>query len=105
MVGHGPGPCGRYSQPVSSSPSTERSRRSSGLVSSSAFTLGVLAPRELARVWLPVLLSGVAAQLASSIDQTPRGSYQLSAVSALSLIHISEPTRLGMISYAVFCLQ
>src|SRR5450756_2787883 len=23
----------------------------------------------------------------------------------LSLIHISEPTRLGMISYAVFCLQ
>src|SRR5450756_2671243 len=27
------------------------------------------------------------------------------AVSALSLIHISEPTRLGMISYAVFCLK
>src|SRR5450756_2368949 len=26
-----------------------------------------------------------------------------SAYSALSLIHISEPTRLGMISYAVFC--
>src|SRR5450759_4516229 len=26
-----------------------------------------------------------------------------SAVSALSLIHISEPTRLGMTSYAVFC--
>src|SRR5659263_783824 len=24
--------------------------------------------------------------------------------SVLSLIHISEPTRLGMISYAVFCL-
>src|SRR5450756_2331052 len=24
--------------------------------------------------------------------------------SSLSLIHISEPTRLGMISYAVFCL-
>src|SRR5450756_2705334 len=24
---------------------------------------------------------------------------------ALSLIHISEPTRLGMISYAVFCLK
>src|SRR5450759_3757952 len=28
----------------------------------------------------------------------------LIALSALSLIHISEPTRLGMISYAVFCL-
>src|SRR5450756_2686416 len=27
------------------------------------------------------------------------------AVYALSLIHISEPTRLGMISYAVFCLK
>src|SRR5450759_4814343 len=25
--------------------------------------------------------------------------------SRLSLIHISEPTRLGMISYAVFCLK
>ena len=25
--------------------------------------------------------------------------------SDLSLIHISEPTRLGMISYAVFCLK
>src|SRR5659263_723034 len=27
------------------------------------------------------------------------------AVQNLSLIHISEPTRLGMISYAVFCLK
>ena len=27
----------------------------------------------------------------------------LSSVDDLSLIHISEPTRLGMISYAVFC--
>src|SRR5450756_3079017 len=27
-----------------------------------------------------------------------------SEILALSLIHISEPTRLGMISYAVFCL-
>src|SRR5450756_2234356 len=26
-------------------------------------------------------------------------------VTGLSLIHISEPTRLGMISYAVFCLK
>src|SRR5450756_472315 len=29
----------------------------------------------------------------------------LSTVPVLSLIHISEPTRLGMISYAVFCLK
>src|SRR5450756_2805526 len=27
------------------------------------------------------------------------------ALVKLSLIHISEPTRLGMISYAVFCLK
>src|SRR5659263_739428 len=27
------------------------------------------------------------------------------ALHILSLIHISEPTRLGMISYAVFCLK
>ena len=27
------------------------------------------------------------------------------SVRGLSLIHISEPTRLGMISYAVFCLK
>src|SRR5665648_888234 len=27
------------------------------------------------------------------------------SISLLSLIHISEPTRLGMISYAVFCLK
>src|SRR5450756_3013907 len=27
------------------------------------------------------------------------------SVPILSLIHISEPTRLGMISYAVFCLK
>ena len=26
-------------------------------------------------------------------------------IEILSLIHISEPTRLGMISYAVFCLK
>ena len=29
----------------------------------------------------------------------------LSVGKGLSLIHISEPTRLGMISYAVFCLK
>src|SRR5450756_202693 len=29
----------------------------------------------------------------------------LATKQSLSLIHISEPTRLGMISYAVFCLK
>src|SRR5450756_2703004 len=30
---------------------------------------------------------------------------RLRTIPGLSLIHISEPTRLGMISYAVFCLK
>src|SRR5450756_561202 len=33
------------------------------------------------------------------------GSVPLKLYTCLSLIHISEPTRLGMISYAVFCLK
>src|SRR5665648_1006633 len=36
----------------------------------------------------------------------PAGDYEaIRVVIGLSLIHISEPTRLGMISYAVFCLK
>ncbi|CZR83228.1 hypothetical protein CDFC105_43925 [Clostridioides difficile] len=31
--------------------------------------------------------------------------YTFDDILGLSLIHISEPTRLGMISYAVFCLK
>src|SRR5450759_3284368 len=34
-----------------------------------------------------------------------QGQYDFSVVDTISLIHISEPTRLGMISYAVFCLK
>src|SRR5450759_431047 len=34
-----------------------------------------------------------------------RGKIDRRLVRHLSLIHISEPTRLGMISYAVFCLK
>src|SRR5659263_611634 len=33
------------------------------------------------------------------------GDLRVEVVQQLSLIHISEPTRLGMISYAVFCLK
>src|SRR5450756_2887087 len=35
-------------------------------------------------------------------SQSPNG---ILSTNFLSLIHISEPTRLGMISYAVFCLK
>src|SRR5660397_46613 len=36
---------------------------------------------------------------------TPPNSYNLWVILTLSLIHISEPTRLRRISYAVFCLK
>ena len=41
------------------------------------------------------------------IDDLDRltGEEILEVLKLLSLIHISEPTRLGMISYAVFCLK
>src|SRR5450756_2861429 len=38
-------------------------------------------------------------------NDTPQLPNQKWKVHDLSLIHISEPTRLGMISYAVFCLK
>ena len=38
-------------------------------------------------------------------EESEDGPTDLSSLQALSLIHISEPTRLGMISYAVFCLK
>nr|CUV48227.1 protein of unknown function [Ralstonia solanacearum] len=42
----------------------------------------------------------------SGIEQISHAMGQMDQVTQhLSLIHISEPTRLGMISYAVFCLK
>src|SRR5450756_1893816 len=38
-------------------------------------------------------------------DELGRDLFSRVLWGALSLIHISEPTRLGMISYAVFCLK
>src|SRR5450759_1048123 len=52
-------------------------------------------PFLLGRKTLAVNLADLAA-----MGATPRW-----ATLALALIHISEPTRLGMISYAVFCLK
>src|SRR5450759_1910397 len=43
--------------------------------------------------------------LASEVRATGRPPSGQNARLRLSLIHISEPTRLGMISYAVFCLK
>src|SRR5450756_2621676 len=41
---------------------------------------------------------------AASATAHSRTEYSAYSTPNLSLIHISEPTRLGMISYAVFCL-
>ena len=43
-------------------------------------------------------------EVLSRIAQTPAALTRLKPVWNLSLIHISEPTRLDSISYAVFCL-
>ena len=43
-------------------------------------------------------------QVADMLD-LPHEKVYKTLVTQLSLIHISEPTRLGMISYAVFCLK
>src|SRR5659263_755116 len=45
------------------------------------------------------------AGLCLATGRRPRTAALTLAVLNLSLIHISEPTRLGMISYAVFCLK
>ena len=42
---------------------------------------------------------------AAALMQARGLTAHLSLTHELSLIHISEPTRLGMISYAVFCLK
>src|SRR5450756_2849559 len=52
---------------------------------------------QLVRFTIPIYLSG--------LMHSYKSSGSLPIESRLSLIHISEPTRLGMISYAVFCLK
>src|SRR5450756_2617279 len=77
----------------------------------------------LAIGWLSVLVAGTAAtKMTGGVRYHPQlrwpiaiGLLSLAGVPplvgfvskeyVLSLIHISEPTRLGMISYAVFCLK
>src|SRR5450756_460349 len=43
--------------------------------------------------------------LRATVSNTRRMITNAMTTQKLSLIHISEPTRLGMISYAVFCLK
>src|SRR5450756_2240107 len=79
-------------------------------------TVHANSPRDsLSRLETMVLMAGIELpvrairdQVASALDMVVQiarlkdGSRRV--VALLSLIHISEPTRLGMISYAVFCL-
>src|SRR5665648_879400 len=48
---------------------------------------------------------GSGAVAMSYVDSLPADGYNILSTTGLSLIHISEPTRLGMNSYAVFCLK
>src|SRR5450759_2787948 len=56
-----------------------------------------IAPMGLAQTPLP--------KFKSKTPEKPKPRPNHSIRVGLSLIHISEPTRLGMISYAVFCLK
>src|SRR5450756_64940 len=58
------------------------------------------------KLYLPAAISGTAT-IACIIGANQIGLRRNAALlgAYLSLIHISEPTRLGMISYAVFCLK
>src|SRR5450756_3053645 len=62
---------------------------------------GVAGPRR--RLLPDHEVPGGAGQNAGRTDLVQMGGLYHLAVRLLSLIHISEPTRLGMISYAVFC--
>src|SRR5450756_1733369 len=69
---------------------------------------GIVLGTDLARA-LGVRLDEKVMLIAPQGQITPAGMMprlkQFRVVGILSLIHISEPTRLGMISYAVFCLK
>src|SRR5665648_1246125 len=55
---------------------------------------------------LPYLFSGAIPRFTNAFFESVSGFTTTgSSILTLSLIHISEPTRLGMISYAVFCLK
>src|SRR5450756_2666433 len=59
---------------------------------------------------LPIGFGCILANLGLGVNMAPAACSTVSdqnilTVLYLSLIHISEPTRLGMISYAVFCLK
>ena len=62
--------------------------------------------KEHAKIWFKQLHGGkVPGTMENLLDGAAGEHYEWTDMYKLSLIHISEPTRLGMISYAVFCLK
>src|SRR5450756_2884839 len=67
-----------------------------------------LGAKQLVKAETPVTPPSVSVNGTGKITVKPtiaRINFGVFTSKDLSLIHISEPTRLGMISYAVFCLK
>src|SRR5450759_5697409 len=73
-----------------------------GLPSESTTTLTRMPIRKMKKAAVPAQTNHVVGEATS--ERSP-GDRAPAFFLLLSLIHISEPTRLGMISYAVFCLK
>ena len=69
----------------------------------SAYRIAEVRPQVSGIILKRNFVEGSDIQAGVSLYQIDPATYQASY--DLSLIHISEPTRLGMISYAVFCLK
>ena len=70
-------------------------------VTRAAASLGSNPVNTFMKITLPLILPGV---ISGGLFAFVTSFDEVVVVLFLSLIHISEPTRLGMISYAVFCL-
>src|SRR5450756_2885531 len=68
-------------------------------------TIKGLTPEQVAEIGFEIILSNTYHLYLQPGDDIVREAGGLHRFMHLSLIHISEPTRLGMISYAVFCLK
>src|SRR5450756_591155 len=67
-----------------------------------AYTRGLVAEEQMSSLAMAILLNGMNRR---EISRWTAAMIASGDRMDLSLIHISEPTRLGMISYAVFCLK
>ena len=84
--------------------SLESNEDSEWLIIGAGYT-GLSAARKLAQLYSYQKIILVDAQLAGEGASSRNSGYLVDTTLNLSLIHISEPTRLLSISYAVFCLK